>query len=72
MNPKRIAELPERIVFGIDRVFVAAEMMIMMRMIRDQMKKQKSKNSVTPIQENTRKTKKLFNEITSTTIKSQT
>lgn len=67
MNPKRIDALPERIVFGIDLVFVAAEMTIMMmRMIRDQMKKQKLKNSVT------KKKQKLFNEITSITIKSQT
>lgn len=49
MNPKRIAVQPERIVFEIDLVFVAAGMMMMMtmRMIRDQMKKQKLKNSVT-------------------------
>lgn len=47
MNPKKIAGRPERIAIGIDRGSVAAEMMTMRRMIRDQMKKQKSKNSIT-------------------------
>lgn len=48
MNPKRTAALPEPTVSGIGLVSVAAEMtMMMMRMIRDQMKKLKSKNSVT-------------------------
>lgn len=48
MNPKRIDALPGRTVIGIGPVSVAAAMMMMMRrMIRDQMKKQKSKNSVT-------------------------
>lgn len=70
MNPKRIAALPERTVIGIGLVFVAAEMMMMMmmRMIRDQMKKQKSKNSITQ-KEYKKKQQKLFNRITPITIK---
>lgn len=47
MNPRKIAVQPERIAIGIDLVIVAVETMMMMRMIRDQMKKQKSKNSIT-------------------------
>lgn len=54
MNPKRIVALPERTVLGTGPVSVAAAMMMMKRMIRDQMKKQKSKNSVTQKEKTTK------------------